>query len=67
MSDRVEHVDIIGRKVDRAYKTHDGAGYDLLHIHFDDGSALMVIEEGQAGYFKVNVVPPMLKAREEDK
>lgn len=48
-------IDIDGKIVAQCIKFQDAAGYDTLSIRFTDGSRLMVKEQGQAGYFSVDI------------
>jgi hypothetical protein len=44
-----------GKVVSRAFFDRDSSGYDFVQIEFTDGSAVMVKEEGQAGYISYHV------------
>ncbi len=58
MTEPEEHIPVLGRTVVGCCKTKDSNGYDVLHISFDDGSGLLVREEGQCGYFSVQILKP---------
>lgn len=50
--------DVLGLKgciVDEAKYFQDSAGYDKILIRFTNGKTLVVLEEGQTGYFSYEV------------
>lgn len=55
-SDKTELYTIKTCIVAEAIKGKDSNGYDILIIKFTDGHKLLVIEQGQTGYFSVDVV-----------
>jgi len=56
-----DRIQILGKIVVGCVKTLDDKGYDILHISFGDGSGLLVREQGQAGYFSVEVLKPNIE------
>lgn len=53
-----EHFPVLGKIVVGCAKMQDDKGYDVLHISFGDGSGMLVREEGQHGYFSVQLLKP---------
>jgi hypothetical protein len=53
--EETKEIAIAGKTVLDAVQSKNGGGYDLLRVRFSDGTELVVLEEGQVGWFSVRV------------
>lgn len=52
MEETIEYTNIKNKTIKEAFKGKDKSGYDRMEITFTDGLTLIILEEGQVGYFK---------------